>query len=30
MIPAFEPADMDEVLHIWMQASIRAHGFVGK
>ena len=30
MIRAFESSDMDEVLNIWLEASIGAHGFVGK
>ncbi len=30
MIRAFESSDMDEVLDIWLQASIRAHSFVDK
>ncbi len=30
MIRAFESSDMDDVLNIWLEASIGAHGFVGK
>jgi len=30
MIRAFEPSDMNDVLHIWLEASIEAHGFVGR
>lgn len=30
MIRAFESSDMNDVLNIWLEASIGAHGFVGK
>lgn len=30
MIRAFEPSDMNDVLNIWLEASIGAHGFVGR
>jgi len=30
MIRAFEASDMNDVLNIWLEASIRAHSFVGK
>lgn len=30
MIRAFESSDMNDVLNIWLEATIRAHGFVGK
>ncbi len=30
MIRAFKPSDMDDVLNIWLEASIGAHGFIGK
>ncbi len=30
MIRTFESSDMHEVLNIWLEASIGAHGFVGK
>jgi len=30
MIRTFESSDMNDVLNIWLEASIRAHGFVGK
>ena len=30
MIRAFESSDMNDVLNIWLGASIGAHGFVGK
>jgi len=30
MIRAFEPSDMNDVLDIWLKASIEAHNFVGK
>ena len=30
MIRAFEQSDMDDVLDIWLKASIKAHSFVGK
>ena len=30
MIRAFESSDMNDVLNIWLEASIRAHSFVGK
>jgi putative acetyltransferase len=30
MIRAFESSDMSDVLNIWLEASIGAHGFVGK
>lgn len=30
MIRAFESSDMNDVLDIWLEASIEAHGFVGK
>jgi putative acetyltransferase len=30
MIRAFESSDMNDVLKIWLEASIMAHGFVGK
>lgn len=30
MIRAFEASDMHDVLNIWLEASIRAHSFVGK
>jgi len=29
MIRAFELSDMNDVLNIWLEASIGAHGFVG-
>jgi putative acetyltransferase len=30
MIRAFESSDMDGVLNIWLEASVGAHGFVGR
>ncbi|OPY68017.1 MAG: putative N-acetyltransferase YjaB [Syntrophorhabdus sp. PtaU1.Bin050] len=30
MIRAFEAADMNDILNIWLEASIKAHGFVGE
>lgn len=30
MIRTFESSDMNDVLNIWLEATIRAHGFVGK
>jgi putative acetyltransferase len=30
MIRAFESSDMNDVLNIWLEASIGAHGFVGR
>jgi len=30
MIRAFESSDMNDVLNVWLEASIRAHGFIGK
>ncbi len=30
MLRAFKSSDMNDILDIWLEASIRAHGFVGK